>query len=673
MHKNLYLKVLTAVLFSAITSSSWCSSSINNLEFKQVSQDPPIYNYAAANQLGADCGFHAVKNATALYNNLDGKINKQQLQKLLASSSVGNLTMQQCKIATLKQTKSRSIETQEVYKVAELIKFPKKNISVLADLDTLILTEKERRDRNKGVTITQEEYDKLADLIIHLKQEAPATHAFALGTMSAAQKIKSGHYIAVVAHKPKGTGKPISFHMADSIASARKNPTYNIKLVKMLQKVLQRDPIELKTITIAQLMIDMRTNMAYTRYEAALKNIREIILSAQRNGMIQNPHFKTNKQEIINTLNQIIDTNATSTIKRQAEETLDAVLNDKKTLSLQQEIISQQEAEQLQQAIALSQQQSQIPMGTLISFDDISQSKKPSHSTQRQTFIPGLTQQYQQQSYMPSSALAQQQFSSSSSHTTSSAPKKSISQQEAEQLQQAIAASQLQAKLDLQKRHQGPQQSHIPIGQLISFNDILQPTKPPYSTQPQKTTSTTPGYSSQSFFPNSTATTASYTANDLFETFDNFQPNAQKAQTILKQKPALANTPNISGIKPLNFIAGIGPIFFNPQNQQTLLKIAQMLINSGAAINGRDSTGKTPLMSAMETANDAMVALLLQNGADVTLQNNSGKLVINDAIEVAKKQPQSDIVGDINKVRNHIKHAIAQWQKRQNKDNQIKH
>ncbi len=249
----------------------------------------------------------------------------------------------------------------------------------------------------------------------------------------------------------------------------------------------------------------------------------------------------------------------------------------------------------------------------------------------------------------------QQQFLSSSSYAPSLAPQKSISQQEAEQLQQAIAASQLQ----------------IPMGQLTSFNDIQQPTNPPYSTQQQTTTTTTPSYFSQFFFPSS-PTTSSYTIDDLLDTInnENFQQDVQKARKILQQNRALASTPNQSGIKPLNYIASVGPGLFNKESQSDLLKIAQILINNGAVINGIDRTGKTPLTSAIERANDAMVALLLQNGADVTLQNNSGKLLINNAIEVAKKQLNDNIlidniVGDINKVRNHIKHAIAQWQKSQ--------
>ncbi len=531
--------IIANVLSPKRRTSSSTASAIP--ESKRVSLNPIIFNYTVANQQGADCGFHSVKNSTALYNYLSGNIDKQTLRKHLESSDIGAFKMQECKLFTIKQAKSRSIDTQEVYKIVDLIKFPLANISVLAELETLALPKKERIKQNKAIPLTPEEYRTLANLIIRLKQEAPVTHAFVLGTMSTAHKIKSGHFIAAALHKPKGRGQPISFHIADSIKASRDDPSYNIYLIKLLQKILQRDPNELKTAHTDNLMVEMRNNMAWQNYNAALQNMQDIILNVQSNNMMQNPYFDKDKQEIAQTLAELSKNHS---IKKVAKSMLGNILNSKKT-TIKTPSFSSKFISTRRMTPFLKKQSS------LISSSSSSSSSKSSHTTQQQT---------------------------------------------------------------------------------------------------------------------------NYTIDHLFNTLNSFNPDAQNAKAILQQNPTLANKANAGGIKPLNFIASMGPKFFNTQSQEDLHNIATMLIedlhniatmliDNGADINAYDTSGKTPLMSAMETANDAMVALLLQRGADVTLKNNSGGLLINDAIEVAKKQPLDNIVGNLDIVRCHIKRAIAQWQK----------
>lgn len=53
--------------------------------------------------------------------------------------------------------------------------------------------------------------------------------------------------------------------------------------------------------------------------------------------------------------------------------------------------------------------------------------------------------------------------------------------------------------------------------------------------------------------------------------------------------------------------------------------LAEMLINSGAPINAQDSQLETPLMKAARAGNARLVAVLMANGADPTLQNNRGE------------------------------------------------
>ncbi len=49
--------------------------------------------------------------------------------------------------------------------------------------------------------------------------------------------------------------------------------------------------------------------------------------------------------------------------------------------------------------------------------------------------------------------------------------------------------------------------------------------------------------------------------------------------------------------------------------------VARKLIQWGAHVNQQDKTGRTALMYASETGHDAVVRLLLENGAEATVGN----------------------------------------------------
>jgi uncharacterized protein len=54
------------------------------------------------------------------------------------------------------------------------------------------------------------------------------------------------------------------------------------------------------------------------------------------------------------------------------------------------------------------------------------------------------------------------------------------------------------------------------------------------------------------------------------------------------------------------------------------LRIAQLLLESGADVDAVDANGRTPLMLAAESGSDEMTALLLQNGADTAARDREG-------------------------------------------------
>lgn len=53
--------------------------------------------------------------------------------------------------------------------------------------------------------------------------------------------------------------------------------------------------------------------------------------------------------------------------------------------------------------------------------------------------------------------------------------------------------------------------------------------------------------------------------------------------------------------------------------------MAQLLLDHGAAIDAKDSSGNTALMSAVAFECEKMVSLLLERGADITAKNNFGR------------------------------------------------
>lgn len=50
-----------------------------------------------------------------------------------------------------------------------------------------------------------------------------------------------------------------------------------------------------------------------------------------------------------------------------------------------------------------------------------------------------------------------------------------------------------------------------------------------------------------------------------------------------------------------------------------------MLLSKGAHVNVQDKKGRTPAMLAAELGNDAILNLLIENDADLTLRDTEGR------------------------------------------------
>ncbi len=62
------------------------------------------------------------------------------------------------------------------------------------------------------------------------------------------------------------------------------------------------------------------------------------------------------------------------------------------------------------------------------------------------------------------------------------------------------------------------------------------------------------------------------------------------------------------------------------------IKIAEMLLEAGADINAKDSSGNTALINASQIGRIKLVDMLLKRGADVNIQNNSGYTALMGSI-----------------------------------------
>ncbi|MEI7580455.1 MAG: ankyrin repeat domain-containing protein, partial [bacterium] len=84
----------------------------------------------------------------------------------------------------------------------------------------------------------------------------------------------------------------------------------------------------------------------------------------------------------------------------------------------------------------------------------------------------------------------------------------------------------------------------------------------------------------------------------------------------------LIATPNSDGNAPLHYVVWHGGNVF----------LAQMLLDLGANVNGKNTLGYTPLLFAIIQGSDAMVDLLLGRGADVSVINSHGLTYLHLAI-----------------------------------------
>lgn len=110
-----------------------------------------------------------------------------------------------------------------------------------------------------------------------------------------------------------------------------------------------------------------------------------------------------------------------------------------------------------------------------------------------------------------------------------------------------------------------------------------------------------------------------------------------EAVRLLLEYGADPNNKDIKGITPLAFVADPQPI--RDASAQKRLEIAQLLLDKGADLSLQNNAGNQPLWVAVFSASDgnteklSLVELMLRHGADMHHKNNAG----NSPLDFAKK------------------------------------
>lgn len=115
----------------------------------------------------------------------------------------------------------------------------------------------------------------------------------------------------------------------------------------------------------------------------------------------------------------------------------------------------------------------------------------------------------------------------------------------------------------------------------------------------------------------------------------------EMAKTLIKAGASVNRTVGGIGITPLHLAAGIS----SPQIEsghytvEGQLDLIEFLLENGANIDARDSTGSTPLFWASEFGSENAAAMLIEKGALIGITDNRG----DTAITAAEKAGQTEI------------------------------
>ena len=96
---------------------------------------------------------------------------------------------------------------------------------------------------------------------------------------------------------------------------------------------------------------------------------------------------------------------------------------------------------------------------------------------------------------------------------------------------------------------------------------------------------------------------------------------------ILEANPELANQVDPRGFTPLILATYLEHI-----------RIAEVLIDSGADVNARDGAGNTALMGVCFKGHPEIVRMLISKGADTSIKNNNGETALDFATRAGNNE-----------------------------------
>jgi hypothetical protein len=261
-------------------------------------------------QQGVDCGLHALKNSIVLFNYLTGIIDVQERNRQLQSEALGHIpSMNACRLRL--GGSAGLLETQDILDLAQQLEYP---FDVPVKNNKLLILYNLNRQENLDSQIrTTQQNKQLAGLIEDIASGVPFVHAFVLGNMDEVQA-SSGHWIGAVLARDD-QGGPLVLHMANSILSGfDSDVAMGTMLINFLSALCVED---LRYGVIRALSGSFERNLDDNHFEAAIKNVRDILEEVNEQGVANVPAFREQALMLMQRLESIPEAFLTEDILNQ--------------------------------------------------------------------------------------------------------------------------------------------------------------------------------------------------------------------------------------------------------------------------------------------------------------------------------------------------------------------
>jgi hypothetical protein len=259
-------------------------------------------------QKGADCGFHALKNAQIVFQCFNKKLPLDSCQAALLSEDPAMAF----NLPEMKDVLKKAGKKEEWLDADEINFLAKNSLKLNPDDYTVIDNIKELKPitsiNDPGARILPATFGKA---LYRFKYYPNAEHAFVVGSME--QRLgtkKKGHWIAIVAVKRAGN---ITYYVMDSIApGVKKNNPMVTSLINLLE---QSNPAVFTIVSLPTDLVEIGKDVEAGNIDDALSKITIIIDALKDTKSTLMPAYKRQLDESL----QIIILTGNAEQKKQAE------------------------------------------------------------------------------------------------------------------------------------------------------------------------------------------------------------------------------------------------------------------------------------------------------------------------------------------------------------------